>query len=229
MKVALTLICKNEANWLRKMLPGILGEFYGKFAVDTGSTDATIKVLNEFGFSITRRKWENDFSGPKNQSIRDAELSGADWALHLNCDETMFVDDIRSLKRRAEALPQIAWFLPTYNLSSPTAGYWFKRAYPDYHLRFWKLGLGLKFFRKVHEEVSFTGTSLFNSSESGKSEEHIYHYGFCRPAHELQSHSDMYSAIQGVGPARFATGPDIMNPLCDPPWTGRTPVSIGSN
>ncbi len=70
------------------MLPGFLAACAGLWdelcAVDTGSRDATVDLLEAAGARVVRRPWDDDFAAARNASL---DLATGDWILFLDADE----------------------------------------------------------------------------------------------------------------------------------------------
>ena len=83
--LSVTLICKNEENNLKRLLPQL------KFAdevvvVDTGSTDNTVSVAKKFTEKVYEFKWCDDFSKARNYAIARATC---DYVMWLDADDIL--------------------------------------------------------------------------------------------------------------------------------------------
>ncbi|HKK20880.1 MAG TPA: tetratricopeptide repeat protein [candidate division Zixibacteria bacterium] len=89
--VSACMIVKDE----EKMLPGCLASIRDWvdeiILVDTGSTDNTVKIAEEYGAKIFHRKWTGDFSAARNYSLEQAT---GDWVLIIDADERFVEEDI---------------------------------------------------------------------------------------------------------------------------------------
>lgn len=88
------------------MLPLFLeaaGGLWDQLAVlDTGSADATIRLLREAGAEVREAAWEEDFSRARNQALAFAD---GDWVLVLDADEIVspaFCAEVRELIGRED-------------------------------------------------------------------------------------------------------------------------------
>ena len=82
--IGLVMIVKNEERCLRKCLSRakkLVDEIY---ITDTGSTDSTVKIAEEFHAHISEFEWKNDFAAARNFAL---EQSDCDWNLMLDADE----------------------------------------------------------------------------------------------------------------------------------------------
>ena len=82
--IGLVMIVKNEEQSLRKCLSRakkLVDEIY---ITDTGSTDDTMKIAEEFGAHISHFQWKNDFAAARNYALKQ---SACQWNLVLDADE----------------------------------------------------------------------------------------------------------------------------------------------
>ncbi|MDM3844695.1 MAG: tetratricopeptide repeat protein [Aphanizomenon gracile PMC638.10] len=95
MKVSLCMIVKNEETTLPKCL-GSVNNFVDEIVVlDTGSTDKTPQVAQQFGAKVHHFPWDNNFSSARNEALK--YVTG-DWILVLDADETLTDEIIPLLK-----------------------------------------------------------------------------------------------------------------------------------
>lgn len=78
------MIVKNEARCLARCLASIRQSVDEIVVVDTGSTDGTIGIAQEFDAKIFPFNWVDDFSAARNFSL---DRSTGDWILVLDADE----------------------------------------------------------------------------------------------------------------------------------------------
>ena len=98
-KTGLVMIVKNEGRSLRKCLSRankLVDEIY---ITDTGSTDDTIKIAEEFHAHISHFVWENDFAAARNYALAQSDC---DWNLILDADEYLVSGKRRDLERFAK-------------------------------------------------------------------------------------------------------------------------------
>lgn len=85
-KLTLSMIVKNEEANLRGCLESVKDTVDEIVIVDTGSTDKTLKIAEEFGAKIFHFAWINDFSAARNFALKQ---STGDWILYLDADERL--------------------------------------------------------------------------------------------------------------------------------------------
>ncbi len=93
------MIVKNEAERLPLILGDIQGLWDELIIVDTGSTDRTIEIAQNFGARVVSQAWTGDFSAARNRSKDEATAA---WIMWLDADdrmETAYVKQLGSLKQ----------------------------------------------------------------------------------------------------------------------------------
>jgi len=89
--LSIAIICKNSQRTIRPVLESVRpliasgGEIV---AVDSGSTDDTIAILDAAGARVIREQWHG-FCGNKNIAL---DACTHDWVLHLDSDEPVMPD-----------------------------------------------------------------------------------------------------------------------------------------
>lgn len=99
MTIGLVMIVKNESRSLRKCLARAKKLVDRIYITDTGSTDDTVKIAEEFGAHITTYEWKNDFAAARNYSLEQSEC---DWNLILDADEYLVSGKKKDLIKFAE-------------------------------------------------------------------------------------------------------------------------------
>ena len=73
-KLSLCMIVKNEEEMLPACLESVDGIVDEIILVDTGSTDRTLEIAQQFGAKIHHFPWINDFAAARNESIKHCKL-----------------------------------------------------------------------------------------------------------------------------------------------------------
>ncbi len=95
------IVCKNEEDVIKNCLDSlILSEFDEILVVDTGSTDKTIAIVNEYmikdkSVRLTHYCWCDDFSSARNFGI---DNSKGNWIFFIDADEKLKKRNGRSIK-----------------------------------------------------------------------------------------------------------------------------------
>lgn len=100
MTLSVTLICKNEEDNLRRLLPTLT--FSDEIVVvDTGSADNTVAVARQYTENVYYFKWRDDFAAARNYAISKAHGGYVMW---LDADDELpdkTVAEINNLKTSA--------------------------------------------------------------------------------------------------------------------------------
>lgn len=84
-KLSVAIVCKNEVKEIGNTLLSLKGLTDNIIVYDTGSTDGTQKIVNDFGVMFYEGDWEG-FGKTKNKAITIAKY---DWILSLDADEAI--------------------------------------------------------------------------------------------------------------------------------------------
>lgn len=139
------MIVKNEEKFLRDCLLSIKEVADEIVLVDTGSTDNTIKIAEEYGAKIFNFPWVNDFSAARNFAL---EKSTGDWILYLDADESLDHHSITEVKKIIENKALLACYCKVECYDSEESR--------DYSIRYPRLFANsqeIKFTGNVHEEI----------------------------------------------------------------------------
>jgi glycosyltransferase involved in cell wall biosynthesis len=82
--LAAVLIVRNEARCIVRCLESVRPWVDRIVVLDTGSTDATVKLAAQCGAELHHLSWPGDFSAARNHAL---DLAAADWNLILDADE----------------------------------------------------------------------------------------------------------------------------------------------
>lgn len=94
--LSVAIACRNNERTIGRTLESVRGLAAEIVAVDSGSTDGTIGILEAHGARIIRSEWLG--YGPTKQLAAGA--CRGEWILHLDSDESL-EDDLREAVRRA--------------------------------------------------------------------------------------------------------------------------------
>ncbi len=89
------MMVKNEEEMLPGCLASIKNQVDEIVIVDTGSTDRTVEIAEDFGACLFHHPWRNDFSLHRNQSISYAR---GEWIFIIDADEVLAPSTMRSLR-----------------------------------------------------------------------------------------------------------------------------------
>jgi tetratricopeptide (TPR) repeat protein len=94
-KISLCTIVRDEEALLPRCLASVREVVDEIIVVDTGSTDRTIEIAQQFGAVVYPYPWQDDFAAARNESLRHAQ---GDWILVLDADETLLPDCVADLR-----------------------------------------------------------------------------------------------------------------------------------
>jgi glycosyltransferase involved in cell wall biosynthesis len=87
--IALVMIVRNEERCIQRCLSSVKPFVNKLVVVDTGSTDATVRLCQEAGAEVHHFEWCDDFSAARNYAL---EVADASWNLVLDADEWITSD-----------------------------------------------------------------------------------------------------------------------------------------
>lgn len=145
--ISACLIVKNEEANLPRCLSSISTAVDEIILVDTGSTDRTVEIAQEFGARIFHFEWCDDFSAARNESLRHAR---GEWIIWVDGDDELVEVQPGALRQLCTAELQPDW------------GYWVTVRSPYgetgdqqvdvQHWRIFKNNRGIWFRGRIHEE-----------------------------------------------------------------------------
>jgi glycosyltransferase involved in cell wall biosynthesis len=165
-KLSVIIITLNEAENIRACLESVIwaDEI---IIVDSGSTDETLQICQEFSATIVMNTNWQGFGYQKNLALQHAT---GDWVLSLDADERISVQlreaiihTINSADADAYSLPRQTYFL---GKKMRHGGWW-----PDYVLRLFRRDLGRFTNVLVHETIEVKGNTKIL-------QEPIIHYSY---------------------------------------------------
>lgn len=93
--LSLSMIVKDEADYLARCLDSVIDCVDEIVIVDTGSSDQTLAIAQEYKARIYHFDWQNDFSAARNFSLQQCR---SDWVLVLDADEYLDANGRSALK-----------------------------------------------------------------------------------------------------------------------------------
>jgi len=151
-RLSVCMIVKDEEKLLPRCLDSIKGIADEIIIVDTGSTDRTKQIANEYDVKLFDYTWSNDFSAARNESLRYAT---GKWVLVLDADEYLAEDDHDkwiAFLNHEKPVAHIAYTIPIINFTGnkdyqdeiTTAPV--TRLFPNHK--------GIQFERPIHEQLT---------------------------------------------------------------------------
>ncbi|MBK7770659.1 MAG: glycosyltransferase [bacterium] len=120
--ISLAVIVRNEAANLPRLLGAHRGLYDEAVVVDTGSTDASVRVAASLGARVATVAWRDDFSAARNEAL--ARCRGK-WVLVLDADEHIALADQAVLRTVVAGSAPAGIILPQWNYADePTLPGW---------------------------------------------------------------------------------------------------------
>jgi len=166
--LSLSMIVKNEENYLHDCLQSVKEIIDEIIIVDTGSTDNTIKIAREFNAKIFTYKWDNDFSSARNYSLEHCNF---DWVLYLDADERLSEKSINEIKQIIKTKNNKAYFCRVVNISEHSQ----RPSLMDY-VRLFPNKKSIRFVGKIHEQIE--PSLIRNNVDINQSDIEIIHLGY---------------------------------------------------
>ena len=172
-KLSVSMIVRDEEQFLARCLDSIKAVADEIVIVDTGSTDETAKIARCYTDKVYFHRWEDDFSKARNYSL---SYCTGDWILQMDADEELVREDIPLLREglaRLAKRPEIDAVMITI-LSEVKGGNVSRSFFP----RLFRRGL-CHYQGIVHNQLVRSGGQI------GKLPVRIVHYGYNVPEAEM--------------------------------------------
>jgi glycosyltransferase involved in cell wall biosynthesis len=196
-KLSVIIITKNEAENIRACLESVAwaDEIV---VVDSGSTDATVKICLELGAKVHVHDWPG-FGMQKNRALSYATH---EWVFSIDADERVTPELQSQLIKAMQNETGDGYYLPRL---SQFCGKFIRHSgwYPDYVLRLFRRSRGRFSDNMVHERVILEGTAARLSSP-------LLHYSYLSQA-DVQRKTEQYAragAIQMIKNGKTPTFAD---------------------
>ena len=167
--LSLCMIVKNEQQVLAKCLNSVKDIVDEIIITDTGSTDNTVRIAQEFTDKIYHFKWNNNFSEARNYAKSHATSK---WILVLDADEFVDRDNLLNVKNNIinDRVDYDGYTVDIYNF----LGYNGEQMVQHKNIRIYKNDPSIYFKRSIHEQLTKSNGNMA-ISESGLL---IYHSGY---------------------------------------------------
>lgn len=155
--VSLCMIVKNEERVLGRCLKAA-GEFADEIIiVDTGSTDKTKEIAEQFTKKVYDFAWKDDFAAARNEAFSKATM---DYCMWLDADDVVTEENQKMLCRLKETLDgNTDMVMMKYATSEDREG---KPLFSYYRERLVKNGRGFLWKGRVHEAIVPEGNVIYS-------------------------------------------------------------------
>jgi tetratricopeptide (TPR) repeat protein len=111
-RITLSMIARNEAEYLEECLQSVQGVVDEIVLVDTGSTDATPQIAEKYGARVIYAEWQNDFAAARNIALQHAT---GDWILVLDADERLTPESKQAILNAVRHPQFVGYYLEILN------------------------------------------------------------------------------------------------------------------
>jgi glycosyltransferase involved in cell wall biosynthesis len=146
--ISLSMIVKNEEKYLKECLESVKGIVGEIILVDTGSTDGTLKIAEEYGAKIFHFEWIHDFSAARNYSLKQCT---GDWILYLDADERLSPKSVNQLKKLTGRKDKTAYYCQVCSIDEVNG-----RPSVMSYVRLFPNEKSLCFEGAVHEQIEYS-------------------------------------------------------------------------
>lgn len=147
-KISLCMIVKNESQALSRCLSSGLTIFDEIIIVDTGSTDTTCDIAEQYSAILHHFPWNDNFSDARNASL---EVAQGDWILFLDADEELSAGSGEILSRLIENEAIEGYFVKILNHLGKEG--WIETV-PDLVFRLFRNRKDYRFHGAIHEQIA---------------------------------------------------------------------------
>lgn len=95
MNLSVCIIAKNEEKNIRRCLESLKSYNFEIVVVDTGSTDDTEKIAQQYTDRLYHFQWKNNFSSARNFAISKSTKT---YVMSIDCDECIDYIDVKKLQ-----------------------------------------------------------------------------------------------------------------------------------
>lgn len=171
-EISLVMMVKDEEDNLPRLLKSVEGSYDELVAVDTGSRDKTVDILNRAGARIIHSPWQRNFALHRNEGIKEATKG---WILILDADEEidrLSKPHIRKAVEDAKDIYNSAWFTVR---SFTVMGNYSQAS----GIRLFRNGLGFYYKNRLHNQLFMDKTASMTTPIV------IWHYGYAISPDEM--------------------------------------------
>ncbi len=163
------MIVKDEEAYIKKCLESVKNFVDEIIIVDTGSTDDTISICLEFGATVFKFDWNNNFSEARNYGI---EKATKDWILWLDADERLTTQNLNTINKILDTSNLAIFKIKMrhiYEEEKPMEGDF------SYSYRIFRNHKNIRFTGAIHEKLIFDEEQIPISQIA---DIEINHYGY---------------------------------------------------
>ncbi|MGE7545357.1 glycosyltransferase family 2 protein [Sporosarcina newyorkensis] len=170
--ISLCMIVKDEEERIETCLKSASSIADEVIIVDTGSTDQTIKLCQQFeNVKILHYDWDQHFANARNFGIDHAR---GEWILWLDADEELDVPSWETVKEQlAQQEEATVIQLPVFNYVGERLPIQPEQVFIYYQPRLFRNSKGYQFLKRIHETLKLPTDANITYLPSK-----IHHYGY---------------------------------------------------
>lgn len=172
MLLSLCMIVKDEENNLPRCLESVKDLVNEMIIVDTGSTDSTVKIAEDFGAKVYHFPWNGSFSDARNFSLKQAS---GDWIMVMDADDQLEKSGKQAVLDLLAVDDADAYFFETISYIGETPGVDILK---NLNLRLLKNGKGYFYSNPIHEQIYCNIKAVNPSAKIINKNIKVYHYGY---------------------------------------------------
>lgn len=155
--VSLCMIVKNEEDVLARCLESVADLVDEIVIVDTGSTDQTREIAEQFTSRVYNFDWIDDFAAARNYAFSLAEK---DYCMWLDADDVILESDRDAFQELKETMdPAVCVVMAKYNTGFDENG---DVTFSYFRERLIKNHMGMRWEGAVHEAIAPVGQVIYS-------------------------------------------------------------------
>ncbi|WP_144701966.1 tetratricopeptide repeat-containing glycosyltransferase family 2 protein [Fictibacillus phosphorivorans] len=146
--VSLCMIVKNEETHLSRCLDSVCDIVDEIIIVDTGSSDGTLSIAEQYGAVVVPYVWNHHFAEARNVGLK---LATSDFVLVLDADEELDRGSVAPLQEIIQSGNGSAYYVELKNF---IGSYHPHQYYKDTSCRLFRNVKGYSFSGRIHEDIA---------------------------------------------------------------------------
>ena len=198
--ISLVMMIKNEEDMIQDCLEHVEHVVDEYIIVDTGSTDKTIKIVEEFAkyssvpVKLLHHDWCDNYSIPRNFGLDNASKR---WILHLDADERIQYEDLKKLFEITEHSFDIGVITVANYLEKHIDKSKKPKIAPTQAIRIFRNIPEFFYTGVIHETIgdSLLAYSARNHVRKGVAPFILHHYGYLRGKERIKEKMEYYEEL----------------------------------